>query len=882
MNDSFELPLDEKGFLLMESVEQNYQAYKKSENYDLALKYLNHIKDQGNLTNRHDMIHVHDLYIDLLLSMEDYPSLLSILKSKEKYLESKKEKNMHLFYLAIAYEGLNQINQAIEALNQIEDILSRKNMANKYIKLAILYAQTKQISQAKKALKHAEIFDRERQNDMFLLAESDIAYYEQRYIDAMQVYEDFFIQSKRKLSYLNRFIRISNALDRKKDAYDFFKRYQKMVEASSSIQSKLLFYQESLPVLKIMDQDAYIDVHDLIQDIKSRPIIDFDHFNYFNLLLTHIDREKIYHKKRDIIRDLLIDLQASSHFYKLAYAKYMDGQLHLKHLSKSLLLDKDINIDHPIMDDFKSDHIQNTYHKDMIQDFIFVDDDVDILMIEHVQDQSYLLAFIKDTYYDISKKLLILSSKLLKQKLIHYDLLSSHQALSEGLKHLLNQKKLPFIKIHKNQIFLLNESAKTFFGLDENMLQYDLFQDHMNPKIYMDEFQEKTRHETYYKDRHIVIYSQVVGFDVYALIEDIKEVVLDEPKQNDQESVIELVINNHRPYIESFGFDKYLSDLKAFIESLNQMANHHIIYLELEAHHVIFIQLDTVDKRIFERLYDKIKKDFSLFDVRMSYQRFNLSWQDMKEKLTHMIALTSKEQATIAKDALIKKEEHINHLYMTSIQTMIQQKQITLKHQFIKDWSSNEIAFVDVTFHHDILTNKKRINQIFANKELAILFDRLMVNQLIVDVKNDHKPMSFILAFTRASIQSSKAFNYLLRRIKLLENHQIIFKFHLDDYLSLSHDDLKHLEDKGFKILIDLQLSQILTVKSIHHQDLVMVHPDIIEDEDVQAWMMILHKRFDHIIYDHHEKTLMKKQLKNLNIHYVKGGFAGGKIFPTK
>jgi len=246
-------PLNAEGFLDVETVAKEFHQLMSQMQYKEALFYLNQMKNHGGFGHHKDIIKLHDLYIEILLEIEDYQSLLNILLSKEKYLESQKSQSMHQFYLAICYEGLEQPLKAIESLEKIEDNLSNRLMVNKYLKLALLNLQLGRKDETNKLLEHAYVFDRSKTNEMFYLVESDIAFYEKRYVDAMKLYEDFFIKTERKLSYIDRFMKISLAMDRVHDAFEIYHRYVNQINSEASIQVKKLFYQTALTFLKAID-----------------------------------------------------------------------------------------------------------------------------------------------------------------------------------------------------------------------------------------------------------------------------------------------------------------------------------------------------------------------------------------------------------------------------------------------------------------------------------------------------------------------------------------------------------------------------------------------------------------------------------------------------
>ena len=878
----FKLPLDPKGLLSMKDLKLNYDAFMEKKQYGLALKYLNFIKNKAPLNRHKDIIHLHNLYIELLLEIEDYPSLLNILKSKEKYLQTNKDKAMHHFYEAIAYEGLNRIQDAIDALEAVDETISRQNLTNKYLKLALLSLRKKDLLVAKENYQHALIFDPDKTNDICLLVESDIAFYQGQYIDAMKIYEDFFIKTNRQWSYLNRFIRISLALDRKRDAYDFYLRYKDHMANHASIYAKKLFYSEILPLLKTHYPQDYIEANNRLMDIDKRTPIHFDDFNYYHTILRHLSHHLIYEKKRDIIRDLMIDLDQSGAFIKLAYAYISNGEINLYHYSKKLLLERKIDHDHMIYEHLRKHESQETYAKDVIQGLDYVREGVDYLFVEAVEGHAYLMAYVSKDYFDLGKKLILLAKHILKEKINAFDLRNRKEKEGNALLDILDINEMAVFNLHDHLLTPLNKHAKTMIQTDKGSITYQDFQAHMAPRLYTDQFTDNQVFTVNYKDQSYKLTSVCQDYHVFLMFSAFKETEVPDHKPwqaHANDGVVLLDIRNHHQLKDSFGMENYDQIFDSIENSLDKLSNRHMKDMLMDGRHLIYVLLDTRDKRIPERLGQKVQDLLGPdFDLRLAYVNFNQDLHQTKRKLNHMIGLTSKEKPYLLSEKPLRLYAEQRHLYKQNIQNMLKQKQIKLIDYRIKDWTSDQVKYhyIDVD-DLNLLTHKDILNQIFNEEAMAINFDRLIVNHLIQYAKDLAKGKSWILPIHPASIKSKKAFNYLLRRLSILKEDDIIICLDHSQYHALSKKDKDYLKDKGMAICIKHVHMDLQTLSDIEKLDYLILGTEIFNHPFSKQMIEILNQKFNQIIYDHGDQNLSKASLKTHEIKLIMGDFSGKK-----
>jgi Tfp pilus assembly protein PilF len=880
-SNNLDIPLKPDGLLNMIEVETIFKSFINGKNYREAINYLNNIKNDTHLVDHLDILKLHDLYIEILLIIEDYKSLENILKSKAKYIETKKEQSIHQFYLAICYEGLGKINEAILALEKIEDTISNQNLINKYLKLALLYLQIKDIQKSKKAYEHAIVFDRQKQNDIFMLVESDIQFYERNYIDSMKIFEDFFIKTKRRLSYLNRFIRISLALNRQNDAYEFYKRYKDEIINHESVQVKLTFFNSAIEFLKTIDQDEYIEANNYLSILNQREVIDFDDFDYYQVVLKHLKKHKIYQLEREIIRDLFIDLNQTNVFKKLVFLEVKDAELHIYHFSKDLLLEKTIENNHLITDDILSHNQKQTYNHHLIENFIFVDDGIDYIFVEHLGTNHYILTYINETQFDLAKKLTILSKHLLMDKFNDLHLRKKQYNQFVAINTLLSNTEYGLIKISANQVYVLNDTAKTLLGINESVITFNTFQKNLEPVIYIDDLYHQKAIDCQYKDLFIRLNTHLLDDELFVLVSLIdnqkQELRLNDLKQNDETSLMLVDIFNHHEIRVDKTHQAYKQFIKQFEEYLHKYSNQHISELFFEANHLFYILLDTRDKRIPERLIQKLRSEYHDYcDIRAVYHPFNQEIKQLIDKLYEMMRLTTNYQPVILNYRIVKLDNELRHTYLETIKTLINHKNTSLIYHYVKDWRNKNVKYIDVEFNHlDILTDETILRSVLSQNQLEIKFDRLIVNQLIHDLKKITFHSKWILPISNQTIESKKAFNYILRRLDIIKNQQIIFKLNSDAYLNLSKDDRKYLKEKQIDICIEgiVSNNDDLSIYEDHH--LVIINHQLFENKLTQPIIQLIQTFVKDIIYNHEDNTLKKADLEDKKVFLVKGDFSG-------
>ncbi|HKL47782.1 MAG TPA: hypothetical protein VJ878_03855, partial [Candidatus Izemoplasmatales bacterium] len=643
---------------------------------------------------------------------------------------------------------------------------------------------------------------------------------------------------------------------------------------------KKLFFREILPLLKTHYPQAFIEANNQLMEIEKRTPLQFDDYNYYHMILNHLSNHTIYEKKRDMIRDLLIDLHKTGAFMKLLYMQLNDGEIKIYHLSKKLLLEKTIDNQHAIYEDMRGHQTKATYTREEIKGFEFVEGTMDYLFVEAVEEDGYLLAYIKQEHYDLSKKLTTLTKHLLKEKINDLTIRKSQKNQSDALRKIMDMNHQAVFKLHHHQMVPLNNSAKQMLGRGHTMMAYHNFQEQVTPMIYIDQLMENKQFDIVFQETDYRLNPVCIEYDVYLMFEKLEKHIRTtdtEWQAKPTDSILLVDIRNHQALTTMLGFKTVNQHLKALIEQVPKLSNMHLKDTIVEANHLLYLLLDTRDKRISERLSKKINSAMGhLVDLRFAYINFNTDFNNAKDKLLDMISQTSLTKTGIFSEKIIRINQEKDQLYIKTIQSMIQSNAINLIDYHVKDWTkqSTQYHYLSIDDLH-ILKEKKRLRRIFNDQSLAIEFDRLVVNQLIAKAKKLKYPRPWILPLNKASIESKKAFNYLLRRFDILEDHQIIIRLEDASYQTLSDKDKQYLHDKHVSICLE---NITIDVQRLRHQttiDYLVIQPDVFEASFLEDMMPLLKKRFKQIIYNHHDQKLFKAKLTRHNIQLIMGAFSG-------
>jgi len=305
-----------------------------------AIALLDEELDAEFFQTKEDRIQLLDQLIKTLLQTEDFIKLESVLRQRERYLTSEHQKVMQKFYYAVCYEGMKEYKKAIASLKSIKDNISSNNLINKYLKLSMLYLKEDNLALAKQNYQHAIRFDSNRKNPIFYLAESDIQFYTKDFQNALDTYQEYFIKSKNKRRYLDRYILINIELNRLDEAWRFYKEYQETMSKIISKNYRLVFYEAALKLAKCLHNKLEIEQLEYnIESLRPTPpkLPQFDSVYRF---LTLAFQPKHFLKAREVIHHIFQAMATIYDFQKLLFITKEKDRIILYHYSKGLLLEK--------------------------------------------------------------------------------------------------------------------------------------------------------------------------------------------------------------------------------------------------------------------------------------------------------------------------------------------------------------------------------------------------------------------------------------------------------------------------------------------------------------------------------------------------------------
>jgi len=141
---------DKTGFLkLLPELESDSSLYVKvlfefvnhltlNKDYEQIIKVLEHPLKNDFIQRREDRLEIANKLLVILLKTEDFYLLKSVLDTRKDLIVKENDFLMQQFYMAVCYEGLDELDLAISTLEKIKDNISNANLVNKYLKLSML------------------------------------------------------------------------------------------------------------------------------------------------------------------------------------------------------------------------------------------------------------------------------------------------------------------------------------------------------------------------------------------------------------------------------------------------------------------------------------------------------------------------------------------------------------------------------------------------------------------------------------------------------------------------------------------------------------------------------------------------------------------------
>ncbi|MFA5006415.1 MAG: hypothetical protein WC509_02975 [Candidatus Izemoplasmatales bacterium] len=474
---------------------------------DEAVAMLSAVLRDNAFEDHKTIIAIVDRLVQLLLKTEDFVQLEQVLQYRARFATGVPSQTMmQQFYLSVCYEGLKKYDLAIAALVQVPDNISAPNLASKYLKLAMLYLKTQDLTAARNAYDHALVFDKAKKNEMFYLVESDILFADGRILNALKAYQDFFLRSKTKTRYLDRYITINARLGNFEEAWRFYKAYEKKAATNVSKNYRLELYEAGLRVaeaLRRYDEAAQIKERILALMEKEPEII--DSFDGVRALLEAANRIPADRERRDVVLECFRALVKVAEVPRLLFvAPTAEGVL-VETFSKGLLLDKnmaatdlagtaigaaiDADRDYLLLMgvDFGDlvDHVDNRPLKDgPIRQVV-------ALKVRAVGSTAgFIVAYLdRERHFDFVSKLLVTARLVLEGKFDTARLREQDAVRIMAADHAFSAAGTGVFRIESGYLFLVDDRARSLLETDRGFIPFEEFQTRMGErKLYVDDF----------------------------------------------------------------------------------------------------------------------------------------------------------------------------------------------------------------------------------------------------------------------------------------------------------------------------------------------------------------------------------------------------------
>ncbi len=625
-----------------------FDTYVNLGDYDLATSLFFSILKENRFEAYKTVLEIIDKLVGLLLKTEDFKQLENLLKLRERYLPGTPTPQlMQKFYMAVCQEGQKLYREAIQTLVGITDNISNNNLVSKYLKLSMLYIKTKDFEASKAAFERAKIFDKQLKNEMFYLVASDLAYYEEDYEEALKQFQAFFIKTKVKTRYLDRYIYINIELNRLGEAWRFYKEYLPKIAKSASKNYRLQYYQAGLILSnKVNDIDEAAVLHERIRSLETVNEEIVDTFDGIKTLLAFSAAKIRFKSKRDIILELYRVLASLSDFDRILYLFPSNDGLVLYTFKKGLLMEKTftlsqyrntlleeiINQDLPFHLFSKEDILKQV---DYLTNTAFVANQYSTILAYKIMSMQttdgYMITFMeKDKQFDYINRLLQTTKSILEEKLTVQKLLDHHETLHRLSERLLSMKGLGLYKLEDGILFLQNTMCHQQLETDSDFIAFEDFQKRMEgPLIYIDDLLRKDHLEIKIKRSNgsalLSIDLWQVDRTIYLLAEDIAHEIENTETLSLLAHLTETYSMNNlhalRNSIEAMtdvscllGFwilSNSLADLKRkdrhhLIEQLRNLihasARNQLICLALDEEEGLLLHCLSTDKRVHQRI----------------------------------------------------------------------------------------------------------------------------------------------------------------------------------------------------------------------------------------------------------------------------------------
>lgn len=897
--------------LTMQIVLYIVETYQYIRKHDDAIALLEAEASDEYFKEKDEHLTIIDELVRILLRTENFMKLKSVLYTRERFLTNDHQKVMQKFYYAVCHEGLKENKAAIDYLLSIRDNISNSNLVSKYLKLSMLHLKEHQLEKAKNYYSMAVKFDHKKKNPIFYLAESDILHYEGDYINALAMYQEYFIKSKNKNRYLDRYILINIKLNRLDEAWRFYQEFLPTMSNLISINYRVVFYEAAIVLAKELGNTLEVEkLNDLIQELEPKaPVLNqFDHV-YRLLSLSFADKK--YGKERDILFDLFKALDSLYKFQKLLFIKKVDDTIQLFHYSKGLLLEKN-----PKITEYSNTLIEEILMTEPVNNLYTYDDMIGYTKsmfktvetayvfangIKREDSFNYFVVYTSEReQFDFQQKLVLLAHQIIKKELNDFDFHKNQYRVYHNYLNLFNQEKIGFIKIEKGIIHLLNDHAKTVLSIDSDYIHFEEFQAYLVKKVFIDEFLYTNQLPVSLKlnqgTKDVVFSISKDEFTIYATVKEVEktkeqayrnqfvpvlneEQMLEDLQSSSNKTVILFHITNYLKYFKDYNYSRYQELLVQFMKELKLLSKQHFNQVYLESFHLQYLVINSIDKRVITRIIESIIKTFDEFDLRVSVAQINQGFPfDQLIKLRYLNSLTTRENPYIFDNKNFRYNVELAKTILINVNSLLQTKIVPLEYQIVADWQTNQIEFVKINVSNKaMLGETQSLTRVLKANNLESEWNAVVINSLVKELKKNNYLGRIMVDISYTTLLDSKLLRKLVK--KLQTNYSsldyIVFNIDMDDITKLDDvkENIQYLKD----LHIDLCGNNFIHKLHIEHMELfdyvsyLILNQSDLHRPNLKRFLELFKDSNIEYILNHGKETLTKTMLTEFDIRCVYG-----------
>ena len=790
------------------------------------------------------------------IRLEDYNGALDVLKEKENLgLEDRNDIANTRFYESIAYEALDEIELAIDALERLEDNIKRRMLINKYLKLALLYNQVGRLDKARDAYRYASQVDNNRMNDMFPLVESDLYYSSGKYFEALDSFQTFFMRSSNKYKYLDRYIDIEIKLNNLGDAYNFYKKFKDKDGIRLSKQNRYRFYKSASKLLELLGKnDELLELKAEMENTKP-----------------------VYHLKAEREKDELIGSIVS--YQSRPLSKYDSNKNVVFHFFKLLENVKEGKLFY--IEKVESNFVISEYLKTRMRDVKIALEDakekglIDYLTLREDKElfefpdyslnlikSHYLAISLNDEYNDfgfiviegvLDKGVLNVFKNALFSTLVRLDAIKKSSESKDLLYKSLDSMEIGFIEYMGDMIVLHNDVAKKLLKTKSETVTFDYFnQASESENMFSSSFKDgKSRVERFkFDDSSILLEFTPVLVDgiVYAYVKDVSDTYPKEAEKSEflnrsslsfynsnflKKRVEELnesylLIGLDIEIIENGdSMDKRNTKLDGLYRYLSQASPKNELFY-LGENHFLILSLNT-DRRVIESTFKRIVDgEKQLYKYTQSLREKTItgfaskslkgkSFDEIKDVIEYGFRHSKERGKFLILDNEEKREYALYKTYETEIINRLKTEKLSPEYIPVLD-SENRIHYFFSKFNLPYEIPYVSFEEILTKNNLESKSDQVMVEKVFTEMMIYSPITKFIIPIHPETIYNDnfiKRVSILFKKSKI--ENRVIFEvenIQTEKYFKA----LKSLKNAGIKLsttftsLSDLKDSSIFNI----------------------------------------------------------------------